>query len=164
MNNLTLTLTKKIKPYTYLTVDGEVVKPKFRRGVGTAKIQTEKSEVEIAYTRFSRFDSKLWWLLEIVYFLLSGFGLFDLRFGKHEYITNYKAKITLSEDTKVKIHIPNPKNGGPVLKLTTDANLIEEENAYSIDQEVKKKKKILLIAKIITAIIVVTTIAFIIFL
>lgn len=160
MNNLTLTVTKKIKPYTFLTVDGEAIKPKYKRGIGTAKIQTDKPQVEITYKCFSRFDTKLWWLLEIFYFIISVFGLFDLRFGKHEYVTNYKATLTLSEDTKVKVHIPNPKNGGPVLKLTTDANVVEESNVYEIDQKIKKRQKILLIAKIATAalIAIITTI------
>lgn len=150
MNTINFTLNKKIKPYTCVMVDGQPIKPKFKRGIGKVEYTTENNEVELSFLKVSRFDTKLWWLLEMFYFIISIFGIFDMRFDKNEYIANCKIKLAVKEKTNVKLHLPFPKNGAPVLKVESDTEVTQESNVYEVDKTAQKKKKILNISKIIT--------------
>lgn len=161
MNKLNLTLTRKLKPYSYISIDGEPIDPVYKKGSksGSAVIETEKQEVTLSYSQVSRFDSKFWWLFEMMFFIVSIFGIFDLRFPKIEYIIKCKIKLKLNENTNVKVRHCLSKKGSPVLAVESDAEVTEEENVYEINEQVKRKKKILTISKIITTVLIIALVA-----
>lgn len=155
MNVLDITLTKKLRPYTDIYLDGEIINVKKRKKQYVAQHSTANSTSELTIKSYSRFQTKFWWLLEIFYFLISVFGIFDQRFGKYCYTTHCKIKLNLNEQTNIKLRVIEPRNNGAVVKVESDVDFEEIENIYKIDRGIEKKTRILRTSKIFTFLIVV---------
>jgi len=154
MNTLTISMTKKLRPYTDLYIDDKIVKPKrVKRKLYKVEYQTEDTTAQIKVVTYSRMNTKLWFLIEMFYFLISVFGIFDQRFGKFCYITKCQVNVELQQNTNIGLRLIEPRNNGPVIKVDGGANVEEVFNYYSIDEKAKKHKKILRISKIITVIL-----------
>lgn len=158
MNSLNLTLTKKLKPYTDVYIDDEIVKPKKHKKLYKAEYITEKSSVELVIKSYSRFQTRWWFFIEMFFFLISIFGVFDQRFGKYCYTTHCKVNLKLQNETNVKLRIVAPRSEGPVVKVETDCEFEEVENIYHIDQKAKKRQKLLRVFKVLTFIAIVAAV------
>ena len=150
MNILNLTLSKKLRPYTDVYVDGEIINFKKKKKRYIAEHSSHNETAELIIKSYSRYQTRWWFLIEMFFFLVSIFGVFDQRFGKYCYTTHCKIKLNLQSETNVKLRIITPRNNGAVVKVEGDCESEEVENIYKIDETAKKRQKILKISKIIT--------------
>ena len=154
MNILNLTLTKKLRPFTDIYLDGEIIVPKRKKRKYVAEHSTNNDTAELVIKSYSRFQTRWWFFIEMFFFLVSIFGIFDQRFGKYCYTTHCKFKINLQSETNVKLRIISPRSNGAVVKVESDCETQEIENIYKIDEKAKKGQKTLRIFKIITALVI----------
>ena len=156
MNNLNIILKEKLRPYTDVMIDNEIVVPKkVKKGVYKIDYPTENSSVTLHVRSYSRYQTKWWFVLEIFYFLISIFGIFDQRFDKYCYTTHCKINLGVSNQTDIKLRIVSPRNNGVVVKIESDLQVQEIENVYKIDEVAKNKQKKLIIGKAFTVLAVV---------
>ena len=82
-----------------IRVDGKLIrakKNKEKRMVYT--LETEKSELELDIYKWYEEESKLWLLMTIVFYLISLFGILDIKKEKFCRSLKYKGKLLLPED------------------------------------------------------------------
>lgn len=146
--NITLKGTSKLSPN--VLVDGKFVKLKKNQfGNYIGSIQTEKSEVDLVIQKYHELSGKLWFLMSILFFVISLFGLFDIRYGKNNYVIDSKFHIKLNEDVTNFAATINLNNAKGAIQFETNAEIKEELNVCFEDEVVKKRKKILLATKIV---------------
>ncbi|MBQ7351667.1 MAG: hypothetical protein IJW59_02220 [Clostridia bacterium] len=156
MKSINFKLNKKLRPYTEIYLDGKLVKPqKKSKKEYIISHSTEKDVCQLEIVSFSRFNSKLWFLMEIFYFLISIFGIFDQRFEKFCYTTHCKVNFKLREENNVLLRVVQPRNNCEAVKVETDIEYQAVENICLIDQKAKKKQKFLKFAKIAVVVIIV---------
>ena len=157
MNKMKVLLTKKLRPYTDIYVDGKLMTPKrIKEDKKNGFIyETDKPTCDIVVKSYSRYQTKLWLILEIFYFIISIFGIFDMRFDKYCYTTHCKMRVTVGENTKLVMRVIAPRNDGVVARVETDAKVEVIENEYHIDREAVKKQKLAKKCKIVLIVAVV---------
>lgn len=150
MNNLTLVLTSKLKPFTDIFIDGNIVKPKKIKGKYTIQYSTENTTVELGIKRYSFFQT--WWcyLFDLIFFVFSFFGIFDSYFARHCYRTYCKIKLDVQEQTFVKLKVLPPKKNKAVAIIESQLNYEQIENIYLIDKTARRRKIILIFLKLFT--------------
>jgi hypothetical protein len=148
-----------------LFVDDKIVKTKYNEfGGQIANIQTEKSSIKIRVESFLELQNPMWFLTNIFFFLISLFGLFDIRPTKDLTIVDYDATFTLIDEGKNNIALTIDSNKGPKVFAETPCQVEEHKNTLEIDEKLRKRRKILTISKIFTFLIAVAIIVTVIFL
>lgn len=146
--NITLKGASKLSPN--VLVDGEFVKLKKNQfGNYIASIETEKSEVDLVIQKYHELSGNLWFLMSVLFFVISLFGLFDIRYGKNNCVIDSKFHIKLNEDVTHFVATMDLNKVGSAITFESNAEINEELNVCFEDEVVKKRKKILLATKII---------------
>ena len=134
-------------------VDDKAVKTKRNNfGGQTATVQTENNSVRVRVESVLELQNPMWLLTNIFFFLISIFGLLDVRPSKTLTIVEYDATITLL-DGENNIALTLDLNKAPKVLAETACQIEEHQNKLEIDETLKKRKKILKISKIFTFII-----------
>lgn len=130
----------------------------------TSRVDTENDKVNIKIYKALDVGGFLWFITQIFFFLISIFGIFDVR-QKNRYLTlEYQGEIILGETNDITLRCNPPKDNAKAFEIEGDLQTAEAENKYYIDKNAKKRLKLLLITKIILALaIVATAIALIVF-
>ena len=146
--NITLKGTSKLSPN--ILVDGKFVKLKKNQfGNYVGSIETEKSEVDLTIQKYHELSGKLWFLMSMIFFILSVFGLFDKRYGKNNCVIDSKFHIKLNQDVTNFFATINLSANNKAINFESNAEVGEELNICFEDKVVKKRKKILLATKIV---------------
>lgn len=141
-------LNSKIIPN--VTVDGQVVKCKKNEfGSYDASIQTDKEEIEIAFSRQLELQGKLWWLYAMISFIVSIFGIFEPFYDRKCLTMDCLFKVKLDEVNEIKIKLNPLSSNGKAVELETLNEFEEIKNEYKIDKTVKKRWIAILVIKII---------------
>ena len=166
MNIVNVTLGKKLKPFTDIFIDGKLMTPKKLKGSKKTGFSyfTDKNYADIEIKSYSRFQSKMWFVVEMFFYIISIFGIFDQRFDKFCYTTHCKIRVEATPDTKLNLRVISPRNEGVVVRVESENAFEAIENQYLIDREAAKKQKLLKKSKIVLvlAIIVIAVVSFII--
>ncbi len=134
-------------------VDNKAVKTKRNNfGGQTATVQTENNSVRVRVESVLELQNPMWLLTNIFFFLISIFGLLDVRPSKTLTIVEYDATITLGGGEN-NIALTLDLNKAPKVLAETACQIEEHQNKLEIDETLKKRKKILKISKIFTFII-----------
>ena len=134
-------------------VDDKAVKTKRNNfGGQTATVQTENNSVRVRVESVLELQNPMWLLTNIFFFLISIFGLLDVRPSKTLTVVEYDATITLV-DGENNIALTLDLNKAPKVLAETACQIEEHQNKLEIDETLKKRKKILKISKIFTFII-----------
>ncbi len=161
MNKLFLSVSN-LPAHTDIFLDGKYFKPKKVKSQNPViEYETLNSTVELTIKRYSHLNTRLWVLQEIIFFLISIFGIFDMRYGKFFYKANLKVVFDVSAETTAKIKFNAPLSNRPVINCTSENKVSQLENVFEIDNNLKKKHKILKIIKwliVVVAIVVATLI------
>ena len=157
MNVLNVTLGKKLRPYTDIFVDGKLMTPKKIKGSKKTGFShfTKKNYADIEVRSYSRFQSKLWFIMEMFFYIISVFGIFDQKFDKFCYTTHCKIRVQTSTETNIALRVINPRNNGVVVRVETEAPYEALENEYIVDRDSVKKQKMLNKCKIALVLLVV---------
>ena len=141
-----------------LSVDGKTVKAKHNEfGGQTANIQTENSSIKIHVESLLELQSPLWFFTNIFFFLISFFGIFDIKPTKNFTVVDYDATFTLV-DGENNIALTIDSNKAQKVLAETICQVEEHQNKLEIDKNLKKRKRILTISKILTFIITIAII------
>lgn len=150
MRNLQLTLRGAEAKHVTVFADDKVVKTKRNDfGYQAATIQSENSTIHLRVETILELQNPMWFLWNILFFIISIFGLFDVRTNKGCTVVTYDATIPLSDgENKLDLAI-DPSKNTTILAQTT-CQIDEHQNTLGIDPVLRKRKKILTISKIIT--------------
>ena len=85
-------------PFTF---DGEAVKFEKSGSDYVGNFKTDKDTVELEIFRYHEMSGKLWWLFSLLFFIVSVFGIFDMRLDRHGICIKYKSILHLKEKSKV---------------------------------------------------------------
>ncbi len=134
-------------------VDDKAVKTKRNNfGGQTATVQTENNSVHVRVESVLELQNPMWLLTNIFFFLISIFGLLDVRPSKTLTVVEYDATITLV-DGENNIALTLDLNKAPKVLAESACQIEEHQNKLEIDETLKKRKRILKISKIFTFII-----------
>lgn len=153
-----------------VTADGEQLKFKKNKfGNYECKRPVESDSVKIEVYKYSDTGGVWWFLTQILFFIISVFGIFDVH-GKKKFICiNFATTIDLSTvpdggEVNVTLRRNPPKDGTRAIEVESGAKATVSPNAYFVDAKAKRLNKILIVSKILTAVAVIASVLLIIFL
>lgn len=117
-------------------------------------IENDNEYSEIVIYNFREINCKFWFILEILFYIVSIFGIFDVKRDKKARSLSVRIKVRMEEDNNLKIVFNQFKDGGEAIRIDGDSTYEILDNRYYIDEEALKKFKILKIAKIFAFIII----------
>ena len=159
MNRLFLKLINVMNVSPTILVDNKRVKPmKNEFGSYGINYETEKEEVEIKIYKYLEVNGRLWFLMHMIFFVISIFGLLDYRLDKRCTVIDCKLKIKVNENTNAELRFNSFADSGEAYELKTDAEYEEISNRYFVDKRAQKRLKILKITKLICWLALVATI------
>lgn len=124
-------------------IDGnQIVLKKNKYGINEGTFQTDKSEVQIAIYRYLELSSKFWWLVSIVFFLISIFGICNPPYDRKCIQIEYVANIKLNENTEYKFVVSSRQAGERAITCEGNGEIEEIENKVVIDKRVKRRLSI----------------------
>ena len=157
MNKLYLSVNN-LPAHTDIFLDGKFYKPKkVKKKAPVIEYETNNSTVELTLRQYSHLNSRLWLLQEIMFFIISIFGIFDKRFGKFYYKENCKIVFNVAAQTNATIKFYSPVSKRPVLKCSSTESFNEVENVFELDKALKQKNKTLNIVKALIVVAVIIT-------
>lgn len=139
---------------TICYVNGDrIIDKKNKLGYLEQVIENDNDFNEIEISSFREIDCKCWFLLEILFFIISIFGIFDVKKEKKGKSLKVKLKVQGNESADLKL-IFNPfKIGEDAVKVETNGTYQIIENNYYIDEKIVKKLHILKVTKIMILIL-----------
>lgn len=117
--------------------------------------ETENESVNIKIYKMLDVGGVWWFITQLFFFLISIFGIFDVRTKNKSLTLEYEADIDLSENTTLTLGLNPPRDGISAFKVESNSNVTEKSNRFFVDEAAKKKFKYLLISKIVLALAVV---------
>ena len=151
MNNLSVKLTGYASKDTMFLVDGQKVKFKNNKfGNRIFEYQTDKDYATITINRFLEINSKLWLFWQLLFFVISIFGIFDMRHAKGYFVVDCELKIKLTQDTQITLKMNDSPKNDFACTVVAEAEVEQIRNRYYVDEKAKKRGKILVFAKILT--------------
>lgn len=154
--NIKIKGASKINPI--FLVDGKKVKfKKNNYGSYEANVETENNKLEIELYRYLEISGRLWWLMSIVFFVISLFGILDSVKEKDCMVLNCKWVVDLSNNNGgvVDIKIHNLKHQQKSVEFVSALPYNEVSNVCIEDATAKKRLKIVKGLKIATVLVVV---------
>lgn len=150
MNNLQLKLRKQVNFTPLVEIDNKIVKLKKNEfGNLTTHYQTEKQEVEIKiYTLPNELGYKHWFLMSVLFYIVSIFGIFDKWYSKNYYSLEYNGKIKLSENTVLDLTMQKPADNSKAISVREGNFEDNETNIYKYNEKIKKRRRLLIGLKI----------------
>ncbi len=164
MKKLTLTFINSVATETAVVIDNKLLSGKIKKGKTYYEYETEKDEVTLNIFSVHEFTGKFWWLFAFIYYVISVFGLFNPKYETKGKVFNYKANVTLTENTEIILAYPISKVGQKALVFKNAEYLDNESNVYYVDEKIKKRIKGFIPVKIITFILAVVGVLLIILL
>ena len=164
MRNLELKLKGCAGIIPVVKIDGKSVKLKNNAfGNKVANFQTDKENVNVKIYRYLELGGKLWLLAEILFFLISLFGVFDAKRDKGSKILDIDLDVSLNEQTSLALSLNANKKDekGALVEVNTDVK--ENSNLCFVDEVVTKRKKALIFIKIGIFVAVAALLAFVVF-
>lgn len=112
--------------------------------------QTEKQSVDIEIFNLLEIKGPYWWLVQMLFYLITFFGIFNPKLEKNCFIISYKAKINLVDgENNVLIKINKLEDGGKALTVESNLVITEEQNTCILDRQAQKRRKILKLSYIL---------------
>lgn len=160
MNQLNLKVKKGFDKYVKISIDDKKVKSK-KDSFGSRIInyQTENDTVDIKIYHYLEINNKMWFLTNIFFYIISIFGLFDMKLNKTCKVVNCHFIVKMKDVVNMTI-TTNIKNSTDLqeAQVECDSEYQTQENSIYIDDVAKKRFKILKTAKIIIFILAIATI------
>lgn len=123
-----------------MTVNGNPVKIiKNKDGSRNCSVEVEEGKTEIVVFKSHFYTGKYWFWWNLMCFMISFFGLFDVRVDKKFLVVEYKAVLDITKDTNISINVADFENGGKFVDLVTEAPMEVVANKQYFDKEAKKK-------------------------
>lgn len=159
MRNVNLNVVGSSNLNPILAIDGKTLKTKKNKhGNIQYSFDTEKDEIELSVFRYLELNGRLWWLMAILFFVISIFGILNPPYEKKCIQIDYKVKLKLKENNDITIKLNASSNDGKVGRIETVCDCEEISNNFDIDKVAQKRKKIIKICEVIAWIALIVTI------
>ena len=143
-----------------IRIDGKLIKAKKNKDKRYVYIiETEKEELDLDIYKWYEEESDYWLVASLIFYVITIFGIFDIKKDKNCRSLKYKGKLLLPEDKEyhAKIvmaeYIPNQLAfgvaGDQVIEDNDSNKYFDDEVVLSRRKSAKKIKKILTIATIL---------------
>ena len=140
-------------------IDGNCVLPeKGEGGKLVCKYQTEKDSAKIQVVRYLDCGGIWWFITQILFFIISIFGLADRRGRNRSVALDFSAEVETADFGYIVLDCAMLKDGEKAFTVKSNTQVMQETNEYYTDEQAKKTFKKLFIAKIITAAVIVAAI------
>lgn len=126
--------------------EGSVKRNRFGSATHTADVSSSYAEIRI-YNIIAE-SSPLWFLVSLFFFIISAFGIFDVKENRKCFAIDATIKIRLNGDANLELAYLPLGDGAPALEVKGDCDFTVENNVYSVDEVAKKRRKIMLLVKI----------------
>lgn len=156
MNKVNLVVSSNKAYDNIVLVDGKRFKYKKNKNkdmVGV--IETNNDKVEIEIFNWFEIKSKLWLIMELFFFVISIFGLFDVKKDKKGKKVNFKAVFKLKEDNNIRLSYGPLKDNVAPIRIDSNLDMEVIENKFIVDEVVVKRYKLLKLFKFLTFILIV---------
>lgn len=155
MKKLNLKIASNLNIDAYFLVDGKSVKGKKNKFGSVVKcLETDKEEVEISIFDFNEMQGKLWFLTSFIFFIVSLFGLLDIRLNKNGKSIDCKLKVKLDKEINdINIQYNKFEDNGSAVSFESDCEIEVISNRYYVNEKLKKRFKIMKWLKIATVLI-----------
>ncbi len=156
--NLKILGSAQIKP-TILIDNKKVKSKKNKYGSYDILYTTEKDHVEVSICKYLEINGKLWFLMSMLFWLISFFGIFDVPYDRKCIVLNCKFNLELKEKNNVSVKFNTIKTQGEAVTIETDSKYEILSNFYYLDKKAKKRVVFLRIFKLISFVLVVILVA-----
>jgi len=137
-----------------IVVDGKYVKlKKNKEKTYSCSVETDKKQVEVVIYKTHNYFGKNWFWWNLLYFVISVFGLFDVRADKKCLVLDGSFNISTEQDTKVIFRRLDFEEGARFVEVETSSEVEELSNTQYYDKEAKARHKKMKKFKIATTII-----------
>ena len=146
-------LELEIQGYNYaietMTVNGKSCKMTNKNNsTKTCIIENIEGKAEVVIYKAHHYIGKNWFWWNLLYFLVSIFGIFDVRHDKKFLVVDCRFNVLVSGDTKAVLMINDFKDGGRFLDVECENNIEKIANKQYFDKTAKEKHKKMKKAKI----------------
>lgn len=136
-----------------VSIDDKPVKVKNNKfGNIECQYQTENEKVNIKVYRALDVGGVLWFITQLFFFVISIFGIFDIRRKEKCIVVDFEAEVYLKEENKITLQFNPPQENEKAINVETDLTSKEISNNYYVDTKAKKTLKCLKITKIFLAV------------
>lgn len=145
MKTLNLKIQGGLNLRPTIMIDGQIIKYKKNKNqtIDVAH-KTENDVVDISISNTLEINGPLWWLVQLLFYIISLLGILNPRLEKTCYHVSYHSKFTLKEEiTNLILKFNQTKDGTRAIESAGNASVEEIENKFSFDEQAKKRKKIL---------------------
>lgn len=150
MNNLNFKIVGNSRMDPVCVIDGNnitLTKNKFGNLEGS--FQTEKDEVQVTMFSYLELGGKFWWLMSILFFIISIFGLFNPPYDKKCLKIDYNATIKLKDNSDIVFKINNQKHADKAILVESVCEVVEGKNNLVVDKVVKRRLRIISLCKLL---------------
>ncbi len=127
----------------HVTVDGKFVKLKKVNQKYVCHMTTNQPQAEVVIYQSHPYTGKHWLLWNLFYFIVSLFGLFDVRYNKRCLVQDACLKIDVSQDANVVIRRENFVDGGAFVRTEITAQVETICNQQYYDKVGKKRASVM---------------------
>ena len=132
-----------------MTINGKQLKiNSIYNGVRTSVIETKKDYAEIVVYKNHYYSSNAWFLINLFYFFISLFGIFDIRHDKKCTVIDCRYVLKLTELTKATIRLNQFTDGGRFIELKSSNPVKEIQNIQYYDTLAQKRYKRMKLVKL----------------
>lgn len=153
--NLKITGTQHLSDVV-VSINDQPVKLKlnqFDNLVGT--VQVEQPSAKIKIYKMLDVGGIGWFITQLFFFVISVFGLLDVRMRNRDLGVLYESEFQLNGDTEMTLRANLPRNQAPAFTVESDATVIEHSNLYTVDAKAKRTLKLLRWAKVLLALAII---------
>lgn len=144
--------------YYGVFIDGNAAAFKKNGGKLTCTHKTEKDSVKVDAVRYLNCGGILWFITQLLLFVVSVFGLFEGRQRNKHIALEFSQEVETAEYGHIQLNFLRLKDGAPAVKTAANTPTQEFANRYYANGKVKRIYRVLLVAKIFTAIAVVAAV------
>lgn len=123
-----------------VSIDGKYAKS-VKGKSNTYIVETEKETCQLAIYKSHFYAGKAWFWCNLFFFIISVFGLFDIRHNKNCLVMDVKFNISTAIDGKVVVKKEEFVDGGKVCVIEADTAVEEVSNVSYYDKQAQKRQK-----------------------
>ena len=114
---------------------------KDKAGLRTCSVDIDSNTAEIVVYKGHYYAGRFWLFWNILFFLVSLFGIFDMRDTKKFQVVDLRFNVSVKQDTKVSLQVRDFEDGGRFVDITSDSQIEEISNISMYDKEAPQRKQ-----------------------
>lgn len=130
-------------------IDNKIMSLKEKNGKKYISYKTDNEYIELAVTKNTDMNSNLWILWQIIYLIISVFGLFDFGTNKKCLVMKSRIKIKAYESAEIIVKINSHTKSDRAVEIESQGEYEELENDQYIDEVARRRVKIMRLIKIL---------------